>query len=187
VYQGEELGLEEVQDLPEEQLTDPMFLRSGGVDPGRDGCRVPLPWSGTNAPFGFSPDGAVAAPWLRQPDVWSTLTVEAQAGDPGSMLSLYRRLLAIRRAERDFAAGDFRWLDAPRGVLAFARGNGIVCVANLGTTPADLPSHDEVLLASSPLEDGRLPIDTTAWLRTSAGRPAGDVTTQWADRHGGGG
>ena len=177
LYQGEELGLEEVQDLPEEQLTDPMYLRSGGVDPGRDGCRVPLPWSGTQAPFGFSAAGTTAAPWLRQPAGWAAKTVEAQEADPASMLTLYRHLLAIRRAERDFADGDFRWLappGAPAGVLAFARGDGVVCVANLGSTPADLPLHEEVLLASSPLEDGRLPIDTTAWLRPQR-------------RHGGGG
>ena len=68
IYQGDELGLDEVTDLPVDQIQDPMYFRSDGVDPGRDGCRVPLPWSGDAAPFGFSPDGAGAPPWLRQPD-----------------------------------------------------------------------------------------------------------------------
>src|SRR5678815_1648554 len=67
IYQGDELGLPEVEDLPLDLLQDPMHFRSGGVDPGRDGCRVPLPWSGGEAPFGFSPDGATRPPWLSQP------------------------------------------------------------------------------------------------------------------------
>ena len=67
IYQGEELGLDEVQDLPADQRQDPMYLRSGGTDPGRDGCRVPLPWAGTSPPFGFSPAGATGEPWLPQP------------------------------------------------------------------------------------------------------------------------
>ncbi len=64
IYQGDELGLPEVEDLPVELIQDPMHYRSGGIDPGRDGCRVPLPWSGDHAPFGFSPEGVrhLAAP-----------------------------------------------------------------------------------------------------------------------------
>ncbi|HEY0240943.1 MAG TPA: glycoside hydrolase family 13 protein, partial [Friedmanniella sp.] len=65
VYQGEELGLPNVDDLPDEVLADPMFFRTAGEVRGRDGCRVPLPWSGTAAPYGFSPDGV--HPWLPQP------------------------------------------------------------------------------------------------------------------------
>ena len=68
-----------------------MHDRSGGIDPGRDGCRVPLPWSGTTAPFGFSPAEAGAPPWLPQPGHWAGLTVEAEEADPDSMLRLYRR------------------------------------------------------------------------------------------------
>ncbi len=105
LYQGDELGLPEVE-LPLELLEDPMHFRSGGVDPGRDGCRVPLPWRGASAPFGFSPagssdrDGAVADPWLPQPAEWAGLTVQAQEADPGSMLWLYRQALRIRKRER---------------------------------------------------------------------------------------
>ena len=76
-----------------------MHFRSGGVDPGRDGCRVPLPWSGTEAPFGFSPASAASEPWLPQPAGWAALTVEAQRADPASMLTLYRSALRIRRRE----------------------------------------------------------------------------------------
>ena len=93
VYQGEELGLAEVEDLPEEMLQDPGWKQSGYTLRGRDGCRVPIPWSGEEPPFGFTPNGASAPPWLPQPRSWRTLTVQAQTGDERSMLELYRRAL----------------------------------------------------------------------------------------------
>ena len=71
VYQGEELGLDEVEDLPDEALEDPTWERSGHTDRGRDGCRVPVPWSGDAPPYGFSPAGATAPPWLPQPAGWA--------------------------------------------------------------------------------------------------------------------
>src|SRR6202008_3473383 len=108
VYQGEELGLPEVEDIPPERRHDPMWLRSGGTDPGRDGCRVPMRWAGAEPPPGFSPEAA-ERPWLDQPDDWARLTVAAQADDPASMLSLYRNGLRIRRT-RPWGAGQFRWL-----------------------------------------------------------------------------
>jgi alpha-glucosidase len=98
LYQGEELGLPEVEDLPEAVLQDPVWERSGHTDRGRDGCRVPIPWSGTSAPYGFSPDGATAAPWLPQPADWAPRAMAAQAGDEASMLELYRTALRLRRA-----------------------------------------------------------------------------------------
>ncbi|WP_051639716.1 glycoside hydrolase family 13 protein [Cellulomonas sp. URHE0023] len=169
IYQGDELGLPEVEDLPLDLLQDPMHFRSGGVDPGRDGCRVPLPWSGTSAPFGFSPDGATREPWLPQPAAWSERTVEVQSSDPTSTLHLYRDLLALRRSEPALGDGPLTWLDHLDGsddVLAFARGD-LVCVVNLGDRPAPLPAHTDILLTSAPLEAGLLPRDTAAWLRTA--------------------
>ena len=165
LYQGEELGLPEVEDLPVERLQDPMHLRSGGTDPGRDGCRVPLPWSGVAAPYGFSPEGV--EPWLPQPADWAALTVEAQAGDPDSMLSLYRAALAVRRAEPGLRGDTFEWLAGDTDVLAFRRGTDLVCVVNLSREPVALPAHTTALIASGPLDDGRLPADTAVWLRTS--------------------
>ncbi len=163
VYQGEELGLPNVDDLPDEVLQDPMFLRSGGEMRGRDGCRVPLPWSGQAPPFGFSPDGVT--PWLPQPDAWRTLTVEAQDGDPASMLALYRDALRLRRETAGLYAAGLAWRhDAPEGVLDFDRGEALRCVANLSGSPFTVP-EDRVLLSSIPLEDGLLPTDATAWLR----------------------
>ncbi|MFI7213546.1 glycoside hydrolase family 13 protein [Micromonospora maritima] len=166
VYQGEELGLWEVEDIPYELRQDPMWERSGRVDPGRDGCRVPLPWQGDAPPFGFSPDGAATAPWLPQPADWKDRTVRAQTGDPHSMLELYRAALALRRAEPALGDGPMGWLPAPDRVLAFARDPGFACLVNLGDEAVPLPEHDRLLLASGPLDDDRLPPDTAVWLRT---------------------
>jgi alpha-glucosidase len=165
LYQGDELGLPEVEDLPPEAVQDPMHARSGGVDPGRDGCRVPLPWSGSEPPFGFGP--GTGQPWLPQPADWAARTVEAQQADPGSMLSLYRAVLARRRAEPGLGDGDLRWLDAAPGVLAFARGD-VLCVVNLSAASVPLPPHAGVLLASDGDGDGaHLDPDTAAWLRAA--------------------
>ncbi len=165
VYQGEELGLWEVQDIPFELRQDPIWHRSKGADPGRDGCRVPLPWAGDEPPFGFSPPGTAALPWLPQPKEWRDLTVEAETGDEGSMLELYRLALRIRHAEPALGDGSMTWLDAADGVLAFDRG-GIQCVVNLSPRPTRLAGHAELLLASSPLDGGLLPPDCAVWLRT---------------------
>jgi alpha-glucosidase len=165
IYQGEELGLTEVEAIPDEVRQDPMFARSGGTNPGRDGCRVPLPWSGDAPPFGFSPDDATAPPWLPQPAAWKDLTAAAQTGDPGSMLEFYRRALHRRRAEAGLGDGAMAWLASPDAVLAFSRGPDFACVVNLSSEPVELPPHREVLLSSGSQLDGRLAPDTAAWLR----------------------
>jgi alpha-glucosidase len=162
IYQGEELGLPQVEDLPDEVLQDPAFHRSGGETRGRDGCRVPLPWSGTEPPFGFSPPGVT--PWLPQPTEWTSLTAEAQAADPDSTLSMYRNALRLRREVPGFVGEDFAWRSAPDGVVDFDRGNGVRCVVNLAAEPFDLGADAQVLLSSSPLENGKLPTDTAVWL-----------------------
>ncbi|SFI98693.1 alpha-glucosidase [Amycolatopsis sacchari] len=159
-YQGEELGLEEVEDLPEEVLQDPTWERSGHTKRGRDGCRVPLPWEGTEPPFGFGTGGS----WLPQPAHWRDLTVAAQLDDEGSMLSLYRRALHLRREHPALGDGELSWLDSPEDVLLFRREPGLVCAVNLGDTPVPLPPHEKVLLSSEPLPDGKLPSDAAVWL-----------------------
>ncbi len=163
VYQGDELGLEEVVDLPPEARQDPVWVRSGGRERGRDGNRVPLPWARTGPSYGFGP----AAAWLPQPPHWAALSVEAQESDPGSMLRLYREALRLHR-ELWAGAGELRWLDLGPDAVAFARGRGVACVVNLGAAPLPLPAG-EVLLSSTPLEEATLPSDAAVWLRT---RPA---------------
>ena len=172
IYQGDELGLPEVEDLPRTALQDPMHHRSGGVDPGRDGCRVPLPWSGERSPFGFAADDG-AAPWLPQPLAWADLTVERQDADPWSMLRLYRTVLRLRR-EID-SESPFEWLDTAGDVIAFRRAN-VACVVNFGSVAVDLPEHTDVLLVSDELADGRLRPDSAAWLRVPAAPPTGGIT-----------
>jgi alpha-glucosidase len=165
VYQGEELGLAEVEDLPEDALQDPTWKHSGGSHRGRDGCRVPIPWSGQTPPFGFSPRHASAPPWLPQPAAWRTQTAAAQAGEPTSMLELYRGALAIRRAAPELGDGTLQWLDAPDGALAFARGEAFVCIVNFSADPVSPPEHAQILLSSGGLtDDGAVPQDTAAWL-----------------------
>ncbi|MFD9908438.1 glycoside hydrolase family 13 protein [Streptomyces sp. NPDC059063] len=177
LYQGEELGLPEVTDLPDEVRQDPAFFRGSGQEGTRDGCRVPLPWSGVRPPFGFGPvEGGPS--WLPQPADWKDLTVEAQEGDPGSTLSLYRAALALRRSHPALGAGDaVQWLPAPPGVLAFRRaagGRSLVVTVNLTPEPVTLPAPGEPLLCSAnsgaPAADlavtasgAVLPPDTTAW------------------------
>jgi alpha-glucosidase len=164
VYQGEELGLWEVEDIPDELRQDPIWHRTGGADPGRDGSRVPMPWSGLEPPFGFSPPASAAPPWLPQPKEWRDLTVESETGDPDSMLELYRTALHYRRAEPGLGDGPMSWRPAPDGVLDFDRGAGLRCLANLSAAPVELPGDAEVLLASGPLTGGLLPPDTAIWL-----------------------
>jgi alpha-glucosidase len=167
LYQGEELGLFEVEDIPDDLRQDPMFHQGDGENLGRDGCRVPLPWSGETPPFGFSPAGATKAPWLPQPAEWRGYTVEREQTDPDSMLALYRRALRLRRAEVGLGDGPLRWLPAQPDVLAFARGDGFACVVNLSTRAVPLPPHRDLILASAPVHDGLLPPDSSAWLRTA--------------------
>jgi alpha-glucosidase len=160
LYQGEELGLAEYEDLPDDRRQDPIFEHTRGADPGRDGCRVPLPWSGTVPPYGFG-DGAADETWLPQPHDWAPLTAAAQTGDPASTLELYRTALRLRR-ERLVGVDDFAWIDAPDDVLAFRRG-GVECWVNTGQDAVRLPAHD-LLVASDPGVDALLPPDTGAWI-----------------------
>ena len=164
IYQGDELGLDEVDDLPIDRLQDPMYFRSGGTDPGRDGCRVPLPWSGDQPPFGFSPANAAGEPWLPQPASWAGITVDTQDGQPDSMLNLYRAALRIRRSEPGLGDGAMAWLPSDGDVLAFGRGNRFMSVTNMSAADVALPQHTEILLASADLVNGLLPSDATAWL-----------------------
>jgi alpha-glucosidase len=165
VYQGEELGLAEVEDLPPEVRQDPAFARTAGEDGLRDGCRVPIPWSGDAPPFGFGP--GEGQPWLPQPAGWADLTVERQEADPASMLSLYRAALALRRDRPELGDGTMMWIDTAGELLAFRRDPGFVCVVNVGDEPAAAPDavrDGALLLSSGPLEpDGRLPGATSAW------------------------
>ncbi|MBT2449856.1 glycoside hydrolase family 13 protein [Streptomyces sp. ISL-43] len=165
VYQGEELGLPEVLDLPDSVRQDPAFARGEGQDGLRDGCRVPIPWSGGEAPYDFGDGGS----WLPQPADWGGLSVAAQTGDPHSTLELYRAALELRRALPGLGAPDAgppTWLSAPKDVLLFTR-PGFACTLNTRPAVLELPSPGRPVLSSSPVEtDGRtvrLPPDSCTW------------------------
>jgi len=180
VYQGEELGLPEVENIPSDRRQDPMWRRSGGVDPGRDGCRVPIPWSGSARPYGFS-SNEVSRLWLDQPDDWAPLSVEAQTGDPTSMLALYRAGLRVRRDAPWGAGSDLRWLEFGDEVIAFARGDRFSCIVNFGPQPVELPAGADVLVGSDELVGNALPQDTTVWLLQAANQApfeAGSTRTE---------
>jgi alpha-glucosidase len=158
LYQGEELGLEQV-DVEPEFRQDPSWFRTG--EPGRDGCRVPMPWRGDAPPFGFGP--GTGQPWIPQPKDWAELTVEQQSVDPSSTLAFYRAALARRRTFATTAGDDVEMLDVDDDVLAFRRGP-LTVVLNTGTAAVELPAG-EVVASSGAIVDGRLPADTAVWLR----------------------
>ena len=178
IYQGEELGLPEHTTLPAEARQDPTFFRTKGVEPGRDGCRVPLPWIAEAPGFGFSGfDGATAgsaaaAPWLPQPESFRDFAADRQIGVEGSTLELYRAALQVRRQYR-LGSGTFRWAaehNPDMGVLAFIN-NSVLVIANMGGKVLGVPEGYSLALSSgqSPsgaagATEGSIPPDSAVYL-----------------------
>lgn len=165
LYQGEELGLPEVEEIPDEARRDPVFQMSTDGDVGRDGCRIPLPWGGDGAASGFSPAGAHAAPWLPQPAGWERFSVTAQEDDPASVLSLYRAALRLRRTYLR-GATDFAWVHRSDDVVAFRVGP-VEVWTNTGGSPVPLPAGEVLLASAGGGPDGFLPGAATVWLHRS--------------------
>lgn len=158
IYQGEELGLAEVADIPADQIQDPIWERSAHTAKGRDGSRVPLPWDPHLPSFGFGTGGA----HLTQPGWFADLSVSAQSTVQGSTLEMYRDAIAHRT--RLHTSDELRWMSgSPAGVLDFERPNGWRSITNFGTEPYRLPGL-EVVLSSGPLSGQLLPPDTTVWM-----------------------
>jgi alpha-glucosidase len=162
LYQGEELGLPEATDLPDEVRQDPVWNRSGHTIRGRDGCRVPLPWTPDGPSFGF---GSSEATWLPQRDYYGEYAVSAQESDETSTLSLYRHLLEVRRELR-LGTGALVWDGATTGDTLVLRRGDVLVVANVSGEPVPLPDG-EVIAASAPLDGRVVPADTTVWVDTS--------------------
>jgi alpha-glucosidase len=165
LYQGEELGLPEVEDIPAHRRRDPIFEQSGRTITGRDGCRVPLPWSDSSPPYGFLAPAGTTEPWLPQPDSWGPLAATAQTQDPSSTLNLYRQCLRLRR--QHLLDTPFSWLDSPPGTLGFRRG-GVECWLNTGDKPTRLPAGHVIIRSTSEREDDVLPPNSAAWVVTVA-------------------
>ena len=157
-YQGQELGLEEV-DLPDDVRQDPVFVHTHGARKGRDGCRVPIPWTKQPPAFGFT-DGE---PWLPMPQDWGGVSVEAQEGNPDSTLALYRSALRLRPHDDDFA-----WRESPQGTMIFDRGD-LTCAVNFEADELELPKG-QLVLASEPGITTTLPPNTAAWIKRGADR-----------------
>jgi alpha-glucosidase len=159
LYQGEELGLPEVIDLPDSARQDPTWFRTNGERYGRDGCRVPIPWTADGPSYGFNDTGAS---WLPQPAEWAKLARDVEATDPQSTLSLYERLLSEREA-RSLGAGTLDWVDGFGSDVVAFRNGGVTVIANLGQASVPLPDGD-VIVSSEPLTGRELPVDTAVWL-----------------------
>jgi alpha-glucosidase len=168
VFAGQELGLPDGV-IPDEARQDPIYFRTKGTQKGRDGARVPLPWNGETAPFGFTS----GSPWLPLQDSWKALTVETQDKDPKSSLNLYRSALNLR-AEHLINNGEVEWLESPEhgsksnSLLAFERGNVLIYM-NLSDAPIEVEVSGKLLVVSAGIVDGRdgkvsIPPVSTIWL-----------------------
>ena len=162
LYQGEELGLPDHTTLPHDVRQDPTYHRTGGERVGRDGCRIPLPWTAAGASFGYS---ATGESWLPQPDGWSELSREAQRHDPASTLSLYRAALTLRRVHA-LGTGSLAWAEdfIGQGCLGFVN-NDVLVLLNMGSTAVELP--DLPVLLRSGTEAAMPPVlhpEECAWL-----------------------
>jgi alpha-glucosidase len=168
VFAGQELGLPDGV-IPDESRQDPIYFRSQGTQKGRDGARVPLPWNGDNAPFGFTS----ATPWLPMQESWKELTVDKQSADPKSSLNLYKNALNLR-AEHLVNNGDIEWIESPmhgstnQSLLAYRRGD-ISVFMNLGDLAVEVEITGKVLIVSAGIPDGRdgkitIPPVSTLWV-----------------------
>jgi alpha-glucosidase len=168
VFAGQELGLPDGV-IPDESRQDPIYFRTQGTQKGRDGARVPLPWNGDSAPFGFTS----ATPWLPMQDSWKDLTVDKQAADPKSSLNLYRNALSLR-AEHLVNTGQIVWIESPnhgsknQSLLAYRRGD-VSIFMNLGELAVEVEITGKVLIVSAGTPDGRdgkitIPPVSTLWV-----------------------
>lgn len=146
LYEGEELGLPEAE-IAYEDLQDPYGIEFWPEFKGRDGCRTPMVWDGTEA-AGFT----TGRPWLPVKPPQAGRNVAAQEADPASVLNHYRAVLAFRRGSDALRRGRTDWLEAPEGVLAFRRVQGaesISCFFNLGPVPVTLVAPKGTLCGPS--------------------------------------
>jgi alpha-glucosidase len=160
LYQGEELGLPEVADLPGDVLQDPIWLRTGNKQKGRDGCRVPLPWVASAKNFGFGE----GTPHLPMPTWFAEYAADVEDADKDSMLNLYRAAINMRGTLNIAVDGKkFEWIKSSNpDLLHFARGKW-ECVTNFSSKPISFETS-KVALSSGPYSDGEIPGNTAFWL-----------------------
>lgn len=159
MYQGEELGLPEAMDIPDDKRQDPTFFRTAGESYGRDGCRVPIPWEAEATNYGF---GLAGEPWLPQPAVYRDFARDLQEGVPGSTLELYKAALAIRK-DRALGDGSLEWIEGtPENVLGFRNGDLTVFI-NYSKDNFVLPDGD-IILDSAESSSGVLTPASAVWM-----------------------
>lgn len=161
---GEELGLQEAIEIPDEERQDPIFIRTKGEEIGRDGCRVPIPWHADEKNFGY---GTGKRAHLPQPAWFKDYAVNVEEKDPNSVLSFYRRALGLRKELQ--AAEELEWVENPnKEVLHFRRPGGWEVIVNIGKDSVDLPKGSILLSSSSnALKGSKVPGETTVWLKSA--------------------
>jgi alpha-glucosidase len=169
VYQGEELGLEEV-DLAPEARQDPVFIHTHGLQAGRDGCRVPLPWARDLPNAGFSS----AEPWLPMPPGWDRFAAGAEESSGSSMLTFYKRALALRRRLARWLPPVIGWMPAPSGVLVYRR-KRLSVACNFLSRAVRTQVRGRLVLASAPLAKLKngwltLPPNSAVWIDSAGAR-----------------
>ncbi len=169
LYQGEELGLPEVLDIPVDRLQDPIWKMSGNKERGRDGCRVPLPWKiSAEGAFGFSANSKIvpAQSWLPQPLNWGDFSAEGQESSENSMLRLYREALGIRKSQPSLLSTHFRWMNSATDAFIFTRSedDSFLCIVTF-EIGEPIPPNYVVLLGSQHIESGHIPPNSTVWLQ----------------------
>lgn len=167
IYQGEELGLPD-GDMPVSARKDPIAIRSKGADLGRDGARVPLPWSSHEKNFGFTAD----TPWLPMMDSYAEYTIDKEVRDPHSSLNFYKKTLELRKRHAALGGeGAITFLESDPGVLAFTRVPGLAVVANTTDHEITMKIEAESIIHTSKsgvqfaAELLQLPAHTTVWLQ----------------------
>ncbi len=141
-YQGEELGLTEAE-ITREQLRDPYGIAFWPTFKGRDGCRTPMPWNGSDQTAGFSEE----SPWLPIPDQHLEKSVESQDRDHQSVLNAYRTFLEWRKTHAVLRNGTIRFIESPDGTLAFVRKDqeeAIVACFNFTEEPQTIALEEQV-------------------------------------------
>jgi len=154
LYQGEELGQTE-SNLEYHELTDPQGIRFWPENKGRDGCRTPMVWDKSQRNTGFS----TGKPWLPINAPQMNRHVAGQLGKAGSVLAFYKQMLALRRGSDALQHGNSVFLDTSEPILAFTRGDTVLCVFNLSPQTHTLQVHgtlDIALSEASQLSDNTL-------------------------------
>jgi alpha-glucosidase len=137
IYYGDEIGMRNVA-IPDDQVQDPFERRVPGLGLGRDPVRTPMQWS-AEPHAGFT----TGRPWLPIASDYGIVNVAAQRQDPKSLLALYARLIALRRAEPALSAGSLEIFrasgEACADVLTYLRGDTFLVALNLGSRSRLVP------------------------------------------------